>query len=92
MSFLSCEEMLAAARSQNLSLAEAILRSDLAESRLTEEASRHAMHHLWHVMEPPAGSMTLPSAAAAACPAAMPPRWNRPIRRAEAMAGITLLR
>ena len=43
MSFLSCEEMLAAARSQNLSLAEAILRSDLAESRLTEEASRHAM-------------------------------------------------
>ena len=69
MSFLSCEEMLAAARSQNLSLAEAILRSDLAESRLTEEASRHAMHHLWHVMEPPAGSMTLLSAAAAACPA-----------------------
>ena len=51
MSFLSCEEMLAAARSQNLSLAEAILRSELAESRLTEEASRHAMHHLWHVME-----------------------------------------
>ena len=51
MSFLSCEEMLAAARSQNLSLAESILRSDLAESRLTEEASRHAMHHLWHVME-----------------------------------------
>ena len=79
MSFLSCEEMLAAARSQNLSLAEAILRSDLAESRLTEEASRHAMHHLWHVME-------------ATCLAAMPPRWNRPIRRAEAMAGITLLR
>lgn len=92
MSFLSCEEMLAAARSQNISLAEAILRSDLAESRLTEEASRHAMHHLWHVMEPPAWIMTLPSAAAAACPAAMPPRWNRPIRRAGAMAGITLLR
>mgnify|MGYP000736145690 FL=1 len=46
MSFLSCEEMLAAARSQNISLSEAILRSDLAESRLTEEASRHAMHHL----------------------------------------------
>ena len=36
MSFLSCEEMLAAARSQNISLSEAILRSDLAESRLTE--------------------------------------------------------
>ena len=34
-----------------LKRAEAILRSDLAESRLTEEASRHAMHHLWHVME-----------------------------------------
>ena len=87
MSFLSCEEMLAAARSQNLSLAEAILRSDLAESRLTEEASRHAMHHLWHVME--ATSLDYDPAA---CPAAMPPRWNRPIRRAEAMAGITLLR
>ena len=92
MSFLSCEEMLAAARSQNLSLAEAILRSDLAESRLTEAASRHAMHHLWHVMEATSRDMTLLSAAAAACPAAMPPRWNRPIRRAEAMAGITLLR
>ena len=35
MSFLSCEEMLASARSQKISLAEAILRSDLAESRLT---------------------------------------------------------
>ena len=40
MSFLSCEEMLAAARSQNISLSEAILRSDLAESRLTEERDR----------------------------------------------------
>ena len=89
MSFLSCEEMLAAARSQNLSLAEAILRSDLAESRLTEEASRHAMHHLWHVME--ATSLDY-DPAQRSFPAAMPPRWNRPIRRAEAMAGITLLR
>ena len=35
--------MLAAARSQNLSLSEAILRSDLAESRLTEEHSRESM-------------------------------------------------
>ena len=51
MAFLSCEEMLAAARTQNISLAEAVLRSDLAESRLTEEQSRHGMLHLWHVME-----------------------------------------
>ena len=51
MAFLSCEEMLAAARTQNISLAEAVLRSDLAESRLTEEQSRHGMRHLWHVME-----------------------------------------
>ena len=51
MSFLSCEEMLAAARTQKISLAEAVLRSDLAESRLTEEQSRHMMRHLWHVME-----------------------------------------
>ena len=40
MSFLSCEEMLAAARSQKITLAEAVLRSDLEESRLTEEHSR----------------------------------------------------
>ena len=46
MSFLSCEEMLAAARSQKITLAEAVLRSDLDESRLTEEQSRAAMHHL----------------------------------------------
>ena len=51
MSFLSCEEMLAAARSQNISLSEAILRSDLAESRLTEARSRESMHHLWQVMQ-----------------------------------------
>lgn len=51
MSFLSCEEMLTAARSQNISLVEAILRSDLAESRLTEERSRESMRHLWHVMQ-----------------------------------------
>ena len=51
MSFLSCEEMLAAARSQNISLSEAILRSDLAESRLTEAHSREMMHHLWQVMQ-----------------------------------------
>ena len=50
MSFLSCEEMLAAARSQKITLAEAVLRSDLDESRLTEEQSRAAMHHLWQVM------------------------------------------
>lgn len=51
MSFLSCEEMLAAARSQNISLSEAILRSDLAESRLTEAHSREMMRHLWQVMQ-----------------------------------------
>ena len=51
MSFLSCEEMLAAARSQKITLAEAVLRSDLDESRLTEEQSRAAMHHLWRVMQ-----------------------------------------
>ena len=51
MSFLSCEEMLAAARSQKISLSEAILRSDLAESRLTEAHSREMMHHLWQVMQ-----------------------------------------
>ena len=50
MSFLSCEEMLAAASSQKISLSEAILRSDLAESRLTEAHSRETMHHLWQVM------------------------------------------
>ena len=91
MSFLSCEEMLAAARSQNLSLAEAILRSDLAESRLTEEASRHAMHHLWHVMEATSRDYD-PAQRSRGLSGAMPPRWNRPIRRAEAMAGITLQR
>jgi len=51
VSFLSCEEMLAAARSQKITLAEAVLRSDLDESRLTEEQSRAAMHHLWRVMQ-----------------------------------------
>ena len=51
MSFVSCAEMLAAARSQGISLAEAVLRSDLAESRLTEEKSRADMRALWHVMQ-----------------------------------------
>ena len=51
MAFLSCEEMLAAARSQKISLAEAVLRSDLDESRLTEAHSRAAMRHLWQVMQ-----------------------------------------
>ena len=51
MSFLSCEEMLAAASSQKISLSEAILRSDLTESRLTEAHSRETMHHLWQVMQ-----------------------------------------
>ena len=51
MAFLSCEEMLAAARSQKITLAEAVLRSDLEESRLTEAHSRAAMRHLWQVMQ-----------------------------------------
>ena len=51
MSFLSCEEMLAAARGQKITLAEAVLRSDLEESRLTEAHSRAAMRHLWQVMQ-----------------------------------------
>ena len=92
MSFLSCEEMLAAARTQKISLAEAVLRSDLAESRLTEEQSRHTMRHLWHVMEATSASMTPLSAAGAAYPAATPPRWNRPTKRAGATAAITLPR
>ena len=51
MAFLSCEEMLAAARNQKITLAEAVLRSDLEESRLTEAHSRAAMRHLWQVMQ-----------------------------------------
>ena len=43
--------MLAAARSQKITLAEAVLRSDLEESRLTEAHSRAAMRHLWQVMQ-----------------------------------------
>ena len=89
MSFLSCEEMLAAARSQKITLAEAVLRSDLDESRLTEEQSRAAMHHLWQVMQAPAGSTTRPSAAAAGFPAAMPPRWNRLTKKESCWAAIT---
>ena len=51
MSFLSCAEMLAYAHEQGCTLAEAVLRSDLAESRLTEEASRAEMRRLWRVMQ-----------------------------------------
>ena len=51
MSFLSCAEMLAYAHEQGCTLAEAVLRSDLAESRLTEEASRAEMRRLWQVMQ-----------------------------------------
>ena len=83
MSFLSCEEMLAAARSQNISLSEAILRSDLAESRLTEAHSREMMHHLWQVMQ------ATSRAAEAAFRAAMRPRWSRPIKKERALAAIT---
>lgn len=51
MSFLSCAEMLAYAHEQGCTLAQAVLRSDLAESRLTEEASRAEMQRLWQVMQ-----------------------------------------
>ena len=50
MSFLSCAEMLGAAAEQGISLAEAVMRNDLAESRQTEEKSRADMRTLWHVM------------------------------------------
>lgn len=89
MSFLSCEEMLAAARSQNISLSEAILRSDLSESRLTEAHSREMMHHLWQVMQATSRTMTRPSAAEAAFRAATRPRWSRPIKKERALAAIT---
>ena len=51
MSFLSCAEMLTYAHEQGCTLAQAVLRSDLAESRLTEEASRAEMRRLWQVMQ-----------------------------------------
>ena len=51
MSFLSCAEMLGAAAEQGISLAEAVMRNDLAESRLTEEKSWADMRTLWHVMQ-----------------------------------------
>ena len=51
MSFLSCAEMLTYAHEQGCTLAEAVLRSDLAESRLTEEDSRAEMRRLWQVMQ-----------------------------------------
>ncbi len=51
MSFLSCEEMLNYARAAGCSLADAVLRSDLAESRLTEAASRAEMRRLWQAMQ-----------------------------------------
>ena len=90
MSFLSCEEMLAAARSQKITLAEAVLRSDLDESRLTEEQSRAAMHHLWQVMQATSREYDpRPSAAAAGFPAAMPPRWNRLTKKESCWAAIT---
>ena len=49
--------MLAAACSQKITLAEAVLRSDLDESRLTEEQSRAAMHHLWQASNTPYRTM-----------------------------------
>ena len=49
MAFLSIEEMLAAAAQKGLP--RAILESDLAESRITEEQSRAKMRGLWAVMQ-----------------------------------------
>ena len=51
MSFLSCEEMLAAAAARTSPLPRPSCAVIWPKSRLTEEASRHAMHHLWHVMD-----------------------------------------
>ena len=51
MSFLSCAEMLTYAHEHGCSLAQAVLRSDLAESRLTEADSRAEMRRLWQVMQ-----------------------------------------
>ena len=51
MSFLSCAEMIAAAADQGVSLAEAVMRNDLTESRLTEARSRADMYALWRVMQ-----------------------------------------
>ena len=51
MSFLSCAEMLTYAHEHSCTLAQAVLRSDLAESQLTEQASRAEMRRLWQVMQ-----------------------------------------
>ncbi len=70
---LSCEEMLAAARSQKITLAEAGCAA-IWRSRLTEAHSRAAMRHLWQVMQATSQEYDPRSAAAAGFPAAMPPR------------------
>ena len=77
MAFLSCEEMLAAARSQKITLAEAVLRSDLEESRLTEAHSRAAMRHQWQVMQATSQEYDPAQRSRSGLPAAMPPRWSR---------------
>ena len=51
MSFLSCAEMLTYAHEQGCTLAQAVLQSDQAESRLTEADSRAEMRRLWQVMQ-----------------------------------------
>lgn len=50
MSFPSVEQMLKSAKDLNISLSEAIIRSDQSESGLSAEASRAQMKHLWEVM------------------------------------------
>lgn len=51
MGFSSVEDMLRAAEHRHTTLAEAICRSDLSESGLTEEESRSHMKMLWDVMQ-----------------------------------------
>ncbi len=51
MSFVSCQELLAAAKAAGKPLHTVILESDLAESDLTREDSLAQMRHLWSVMQ-----------------------------------------
>ncbi len=51
MSFVSCQELLAAAKTKHTPLHTLILESDLLESDLTREDSIAQMQHLWAVMQ-----------------------------------------
>ncbi len=50
MAYTSVRDLLNACKTENASLDQVILRSDLGESGLTEEESRAQMRHLWQVM------------------------------------------